>query len=184
MSYSLFHIAYDNSCADWDYFHDHLRVAPWEDIFKLSTSAASSEFCEWVQVWIDVYIPHRKYQVKSQSSPWFLAACAAVIVHRNLFFVCTNRIDNLTLKESSGKLVIVAEGFFKLASLHMLIKQKSPSLPRNLAHRTIGELLIMFSTKVNLLYLLYSVARRCCLLHLLKQNCFQKTFLKFIILMT
>ena len=100
------------------------------------------------------------------------------------FFVCTNRIDNLTQKESSGKLVIVAEGFFKLASLHMLIKQKSPSLPRNLAHRTIGELLIMFSTKVNLLYLLYSVAWRCCLLHLLKQNCFQKTFLKFIILMT
>ena len=57
-----------------------------EDIFKVSASAASSEFCEWVQIGIDVYIPHRKYQVKPHSSPWFSAACAAAIVHRNHFF--------------------------------------------------------------------------------------------------
>ena len=55
-------------------------------IFKLSASAAASEFCEWVQVGIDVYIPHRKYQVKPHSSPWFSAAFAAAIVHRNHFF--------------------------------------------------------------------------------------------------
>ena len=28
------HIAYDY-CADWDSQHDHLRDAPWEDIFNL-----------------------------------------------------------------------------------------------------------------------------------------------------
>ena len=45
----LFHcIAYDHSRADWDSLHDHLRDVPWEDIFKLSASAAASEFCEWV----------------------------------------------------------------------------------------------------------------------------------------
>ena len=54
--------------------------------YKLSASAAASEFCEWFQVGIDVYIPHRKYQVKPQSSPLFSAACAAAIVHRNHFF--------------------------------------------------------------------------------------------------
>ena len=54
--------------------------------FKLSASAAASEFCERVQVEIDVYIPHRKYQVKPDSSPWFSAACVAAIVHRNNFF--------------------------------------------------------------------------------------------------
>ena len=43
-------------------------------------------FCEWVQVRIDVYIPYCKYQVKPHSSPWFSAACAAAIVHRNHFF--------------------------------------------------------------------------------------------------
>ena len=56
-------------------------------IIKLSASAAASEFCEWVQVGIDVYIPHRKYQIKPHSSPWFLAAYAAARVHRNHFFL-------------------------------------------------------------------------------------------------
>ena len=79
------HVAYDYSHADWDGLHDHLKDVPWEDIFKLIASAAS-EFCEWVQVGIDVYIPHRKYQVKPHSSPWFSAACTAAIVHRNHFF--------------------------------------------------------------------------------------------------
>ena len=79
-------IAYDYSRAERDSFRDHLRDVPWENIFKLSASAAASEFCEWFQVGIDVYIPHRKYQVKSQSSPWFSATCAAAIVYRNHFF--------------------------------------------------------------------------------------------------
>ena len=57
-----------------------------EDIFKLSASAAVSEFCEWVQVRIDVYIPHYKWKVKPHSFPCFLAACTAVIVQRNHFF--------------------------------------------------------------------------------------------------
>ena len=79
-------MAYDYSRADWDGLRDHLRDVPWENIFKLGVSTAASEFCEWVQVGIDVYIPHRKYQVKPHSSPWFSAACAAAIVHRNHFF--------------------------------------------------------------------------------------------------
>ena len=70
---AIYHrIPYDYSCA--------------EDIFKLGASAAASEFCECVQVGTDVYIPHRKYQVKPHSSPWFSAAFAAAIVRRNHFF--------------------------------------------------------------------------------------------------
>ena len=64
---------------------NHLRDVPWEDIFKLSASAAANEFCVWVQVGTDVYIPHCKYQVKPHSSPWFSADCAAIF-HRNHFF--------------------------------------------------------------------------------------------------
>ena len=63
-----------------------MRYIPRDDIFKLSASATASEFCEWVQIGIDVYISHRKYQVKPYSSPWFSTACAASIVHRNHFF--------------------------------------------------------------------------------------------------
>ena len=91
-------VAYDYSCTDWDGVRDHLRDVPWEDIFKVSAFAAASEFCEWVQVGIDVYIPNHKYQVKPHSSPWFSAVCAAAIVHRNHFFVCTNKINLLNLK--------------------------------------------------------------------------------------
>ena len=52
-------MTYDYSRADWGGLRDHLRDAPWENIFKLSVSAAASEFCKWVQVEIDVYISHR-----------------------------------------------------------------------------------------------------------------------------
>ena len=79
-------ITYHYSCADWDGLHDPLRDVLWEDIFKLSASATASEFCEWVQVGIDVYMPHSKYQVKSHSSPWFSAVFAVAIVHRSHFF--------------------------------------------------------------------------------------------------
>ena len=50
-------------------------------------------------------------------------------------------------------------------NLHMLIKQKSPSLPRT-----------FFSATVKLLFFLHLTAWRCCLLHLIKQNCLLKTF--------
>ena len=79
-------IASDYSRADWNGVRDHLRDVPWEDIVKLGAFAAASEFYKWVQVGTDVYIPHRKYQVKPHSSPCFSAACAAAIVHRNHFF--------------------------------------------------------------------------------------------------
>ena len=123
-----------------------------------------------VLIGIDVYTPHRKYQVKFHSFPWFSAACAAARVHRNHFFVCTKRINFSILKYILYRLVIVAKAFLKLLNLHMLIKQKSLLLPRNLALGTFGELLIVFSTKVNLLYILYSAVERYCLVHLIKQS--------------
>ena len=84
---ALFHPkAYGYSRADWDGLPDHLRDAPWEDIFKLNASAVASELWEWVQVGIDVYIPHFKYQTKSHSPPWFSGACLAAIVQRIHFF--------------------------------------------------------------------------------------------------
>ena len=54
----LHRIAYDHARANWDGLCGYLRDVPWEDIFKLGASAAASEFCQWVQVGIDVYIFH------------------------------------------------------------------------------------------------------------------------------
>ena len=56
----FYRIAYDSSRADWSDLCDHLRDIPWEDIFRLGASTAASEFCEWIQVGIEVYIPQRK----------------------------------------------------------------------------------------------------------------------------
>ena len=55
--------AYGFFCVDLACFCDHLRDVPWEDIFKLGSSTAASKFCERVLIGIDVYIPHRKFQV-------------------------------------------------------------------------------------------------------------------------
>ena len=41
---ALFYCIVYYSCADRDGLQDHLRYVPWEDIFKLSASAAASEF--------------------------------------------------------------------------------------------------------------------------------------------
>ena len=50
------------------HLRDYLRDASWEDFFKLDTSVAFSTFCKWVQVNIDVYIFHRKFQAKPHLS--------------------------------------------------------------------------------------------------------------------
>ena len=47
-------IAYDHFHADLDGLQDNLRDVPWDDIFKLSASAATSDFYEWFQFGIDV----------------------------------------------------------------------------------------------------------------------------------
>ena len=39
-------IAYEHFHADFDGLQDNLRDVPWDDIFKLSASAATSDFCE------------------------------------------------------------------------------------------------------------------------------------------
>ena len=96
-------IAYDYSSADWDDLPVHLRDVPCKDIFTFGASAAAIEFCEWVRVGIDVYIPHRKYKVKPHSSPWFSAACAATIVFKSLFkFVPKRKIFLFEGKVQTG----------------------------------------------------------------------------------
>ena len=52
-AYSPFHRTADNySRTDLYDLRDHLRDVPWEDIFKLG----ATEFCEWFQVGIHVFV--------------------------------------------------------------------------------------------------------------------------------
>ena len=122
---ALFHrIAYDYSRADWDGLRDHLRDVPWEDIFKLGASAAANEFCEWVQVRTDAYIPHRKYQVKPHSSPSFSSACAAAIVHRDQFFRLYQREKSSDPKVKFRQASNRCKGVFENAKLAYANKTK------------------------------------------------------------
>ena len=82
-------LSIENSADSYLFFRLALlySVSHWvADTFKFSASTAASEFCEWVQVGINVYIPHHKYKVKLHSPPWFSSDYAA-IVHSNHFFL-------------------------------------------------------------------------------------------------
>ena len=57
-----------------------------------------------------------------------------------------------------------------LEATKLAYANKTKQLSRNLALGTFGKLPTLFSENVNLLYRLYSTARRCCLLHLIKQD--------------
>ena len=78
--------------------------------------------------------------------------------------------------------MIIRKEFLMLLNLIMLLKRRNVSLLRNIVHLNFGELLIGFSAKVNLLYVLHVMALRCFHLHLIKQNCLLKTFQKTLIL--
>ena len=97
--------------------------------------------------WNYVYIPHRKYQVKPHSYPWFSAACAAAIVHRDHFFNLYQREKSSDSKVKFRWASNHCKRVLQAVSVHML-KKKSQLLPRNLALMTSGELLILFQTKV------------------------------------
>ena len=124
-----------------------------------------------------MYLSHGKYQAKPHSSPWFSAACVAAIFHRNLFFRVYQKNKSSDSKVKFRQASNRCKRVLETAKLAYFKKTKSPLLPRNFALGTFGEVLIVFSTKINLQYLHYSAAQRCCLLHLIKQNCLLKTFL-------
>ena len=109
--------------------------------FKLSASAASSEFHECVQVGIDVYITHHKYQIKPHSSPWFSATgAAAAIAHRNHFFPLYQRNKSSESKIKFRQVRNHCIRVLEAANLGMLVKQKSLSLPINLALGTFFQI--------------------------------------------
>ena len=97
-------------------------------------------------------------------------------------FICTNRISllNLRFRQVSNHCKRVLEAT-KVAYANKT-KQSITSQKRD--SQSFGEFPIVFSAKVNLLYLLCSTIWRCFLLHLIKQNCLLKTLLRSLILKT
>ena len=158
---------------------DHLRDVPWEDILKLSASAAS-KFCEWVQVRIDVYISLiisiRSNLTRLHSFQLLVLMPYSIIT----FFVCANRTNFQNVNNHFNN-------YINNRCKRLLESSKlayATHTKESITSGTFCELLLVFTTKVNLLYLFYSTTGRCCLLHLIKQNCLLKSFLRTLILMT
>ena len=102
-------------------------------------------------------------------------------------FVWSSRINLLHVKRNSDRLVVVAKVFLKLPITYQILAYANKinnailsfilrylflcyiilSFPRNLAHLTFGELLIVLSTKVTLLHLFYLTEMRCAVLLLI-----------------
>ena len=169
-------LAYDYSRADWDGLRDHLRDVPWEDIFKVSACAAASEFCDWVQVGIDVYIPHRKYQVKPHSSPWFSAACAATIVHRNHFCRLYQKDKSSESKVKFRQASNRCKSVLQAAKLANANKTKESITSQKLVSREFRRIANSVLSK--------GKSAIPPLFNLIKQNCLLKNFLRTLILMT
>ena len=153
-------------------------------LFKLGVSAAATEFCEWAQLGIDVYILHCKYHVKPHSSPQFLVPCAVVIAHINYFFCVQQQNKSSEPKVEFRQFSNPGKRVLEAAKHTYGNKTKGAIFSQKLGLQDFGKLPILFSIKVNLCYLLYSMTQRCYLLHLIKKICFQKPFLGTLILMT
>ena len=92
-----------------------------------------------------MYIPHLKYQAEPHSSPWFSANCAAAIIPRNQFFGLYQQNKSseskVKFRQASNHCKMVLEA----AKLPYATKPKCPLLPRNLALKNFGKLLIVLS---------------------------------------
>ena len=102
----------------WEMFHG-----------KISLNYTASEFCKWARVGIDVYIPHRRYQVKSHSSPCFLAAYTVVIVYKNYFFHLYQPNKSSESKAKFRQASNCCKRVLEAAKLAYANKKKSLSFP-------------------------------------------------------
>ena len=171
---ATFHcIAYDYSHADWDDL----------SIFTLSVPAATRKFCEWVHVGIDVYILHQKYQVKPQSSPWFSAASAAAIVHRNHIFCLYQKNKSSESKVKFRQASNRCKRVFEAAKLAYANKIKESITSKKLGYQDFSQITnsVLNKGKSAIPPLFNSLE---VLSFASDKDCFLKTFLRTLILMT
>ena len=77
---------YRYSKADWCGFRSFISQVSEGLILSDDVHKSAQELSEWLQIGMKAYIPHRSYQVKPHSQPWFTPECAAAICQRDHFF--------------------------------------------------------------------------------------------------
>ena len=102
--------------------------------------------------------------------------------HRNHFFCLYQQNKSSESKVKFGQASNSCKMVPRAAKLAYANKTKESITSQKLDSWDYGKLLIVFSTKVNLLYLPYSTAWKCCLLHFIQQNYLLNFFLRTLIL--
>ena len=107
----------------------------------------------------------------------------APIVHRNQFF-CLYQKDKSDSKVQFRQASNCCKIIIEAAKLVYANKTKESITSQKLGSLDFWWIANSVLYKAKSAYLLYSTARRCCLLHLVKQKCLLKTFLRTLTLMT
>ena len=97
---------YRFSKADWCGFRNFLSQVAVNVIGCNDVHTAAQELSEWLQIGMKAYIPHRTYQMKPHSQPWFSPECAAAICQRDHFFhqyKRNNSADNLEVYRAARR---------------------------------------------------------------------------------
>ena len=127
---------------------------------------------------MDVYIHYCEYQVKPRLSPWISNACTAAKADRiyliHFYHQSSSCATKVTFRHASN----CCKRVLDVPEIKRGYHFSQTCLP------DFGKLLLVFSTKVNLLCFFYLVALRCCVLNLVKQNYLLKFFLRTLILIT
>ena len=167
-------IAYDYSHADRNGLCDHLRNVLWEGIFKTVLLLLLVTFVSCFK--LELMFISLGYHVQPHSSPWFSAAWGAAIFYRNHLFRVYQQNKSSESKVKFTQASDCRKRILEAAKLAYANKTKESINSHKLRSQNFrGKFPAAPSTKVNLLYLLYSTTRRCCLLHLINQNCLLKT---------
>ena len=176
-------IAYDYPRGGWDGLCDHLGDVPFDGIFQLKASGPSSEFCQWSQVRIDVYISHLNMGWGLTHQMVSASCSAAHVVHWNNFF-CLHQ------QSKSSKSI------FKFRQARNCCKRVFESAKFSYAHKTKESITSQKLDSLDFCWIANSVLikvkfaapalfndPRCCLLHLIRKNHLMKSFLRTLILM-
>ena len=161
---------------------EKIFVIIWEMFYeRISLNSAP---CEWIQVGIGVYIPHWKCQVKPHSSPWFSAACATAIVHRNHFFRFYQREKSSDSKVKFRQASNRCKRVLEAAKLAYATKTKESITPQKLGSRDFCQIANSVLNKGK--YAIHPLFNRPegLFLHLIKKNYLLKTCLRILILRT
>ena len=116
-------------------------------------------------------------------SPWFSASCATAIVHRNHFFHLYQKDKSSDSKVKFRQASNHCKRVLEAAKLAYATKTKESITSQKLGSRDFWQSAIIVLNKGKSAIPPPFNGSRCCLLHLIKQNCLLKTFLRTLILM-